>query len=554
MVQARANTQASQPARRRESRLAWIGFLFALLVRVCIAAGGHSGQNDAPRYGDFEAQRHWMEITVQQPLQQWYRVSEDWWRLDYPPLSAFFAYLLGCLFDAFEATRFFVAWETSRGADTPETRALMRLSVLVADLVVMMTGLYAFSKSSNSSSKNINTWATLLALVSPPLLLIDHGHFQYNCVALGLMVWAAWCLRTDTARQIDQQTQRTGQRKSHRDLPLMCLGAACFAAALLFKQMLLHVALPFFVLLLSRCFHRRSFADGVTRLTAVGATVIVVFVVSFWPWLRADWHVFKQSFRAEGAGQHVSLSESQVAQVLRRLFPFWRGLYEDKVANFWCSSNLVIKWRERFDKAVLRQLSTGATLVFSLPSLLPLWRSPTTHHFLHSLLATSLAFFLFGYHVHEKTVLIAVTCAHLLLLSRSTHATLRRWLAQCLLPAAALSLFPLLRRDGQFYGYLGSLLVLAALLLLSPYRRTWVDYAVWSACSAVHLYDWLAPVSPRFPHIALYLFSLVPFAVLAATWLLTTLLVCAPSSKVTRLVLTLLESGSGSASSERKLQ
>jgi hypothetical protein len=33
---------------------------------VCFAGFG-----DAPMFGDFEAQRHWMEITFHLPIQQW---------------------------------------------------------------------------------------------------------------------------------------------------------------------------------------------------------------------------------------------------------------------------------------------------------------------------------------------------------------------------------------------------------------------------------------------------------------------------------------------------
>lgn len=32
-------------------------------------------------------------------------------------------------------------------------------------------------------------------------------------------------------------------------------------------------------------------------------------------------------------------------QVIHRIFPVARGLYEDKVANIWCALNVVIKLR-----------------------------------------------------------------------------------------------------------------------------------------------------------------------------------------------------------------
>lgn len=37
-----------------------------------------------------------------------------------------------------------------------------------------------------------------------------------------------------------------------------------------------------------------------------------------------------------------------IIQVLKRMFPIDRGLYEDKVANFWCAISPAIKLRQLF--------------------------------------------------------------------------------------------------------------------------------------------------------------------------------------------------------------
>ena len=50
-----------------------------------------------------------------------------------------------------------------------------------------------------------------------------------------------------------------------------------------------------------------------------------------------------------------------IGHVLERLFPFNRGLFEDKVANIWCSLNVVVKFREVFDTAQLLRASTLLT-------------------------------------------------------------------------------------------------------------------------------------------------------------------------------------------------
>lgn len=53
------------------------------------------GFNTPFMYGDFEAQRHWMEITTHLPVSQWYFYDLEYWGLDYPPLTAYHSWLLG---------------------------------------------------------------------------------------------------------------------------------------------------------------------------------------------------------------------------------------------------------------------------------------------------------------------------------------------------------------------------------------------------------------------------------------------------------------------------
>jgi alpha-1,3-glucosyltransferase len=38
--------------------------LAALLVRVLVSLGPYSGQGAAPKFGNYEVQRHWMELTL----------------------------------------------------------------------------------------------------------------------------------------------------------------------------------------------------------------------------------------------------------------------------------------------------------------------------------------------------------------------------------------------------------------------------------------------------------------------------------------------------------
>ena len=73
-----------------------------LLVRCLIGLHPHSGQSKPPMFGDFEAQRHWMELTNNLPTEDWYRNTTDndllYWGLDYPVITAYHSLVMGKMF------------------------------------------------------------------------------------------------------------------------------------------------------------------------------------------------------------------------------------------------------------------------------------------------------------------------------------------------------------------------------------------------------------------------------------------------------------------------
>uniref|UniRef100_A0A915PDJ5 Alpha-1,3-glucosyltransferase n=1 Tax=Setaria digitata TaxID=48799 RepID=A0A915PDJ5_9BILA len=74
---------------------------FAISLQIALSSGSYSGRATPPMYGDYEAQRHWMEITYHLPINQWYVNSSDndlnYWGLDYPPLTAYHSWFLGSM-------------------------------------------------------------------------------------------------------------------------------------------------------------------------------------------------------------------------------------------------------------------------------------------------------------------------------------------------------------------------------------------------------------------------------------------------------------------------
>lgn len=227
--------------------------LVAVLIRWCVSLNSYSGENTPPMYGDYEAQRHWMEITYNLPVSEWYINSTQndllYWGLDYPPLTAYHSYLYG--FIASIICPESVALHASRGYETDHHKLFMRYSVLLADILTFIPAVYIFfivaakddpikpDRFILGEKYIFSKWVYIcLALYYPGIILIDYGHFQYNCISLGLYLMSVALLRRHEI-----------------------LSSFVFCLAFNYKQMELYHALPFFFYFLGKFFHnyrRRS--------------------------------------------------------------------------------------------------------------------------------------------------------------------------------------------------------------------------------------------------------------------------------------------------------
>ena len=120
--------------------------------------------HDYPQLGDFEAHRNWMSITLHRPISSWYEELEDtiWWRIDYPPVAAYLSFFFGKIYNYWDPQ----ALEVQNGYESESLKSYMRFTVLFVDLF------------------------------KPDVILIDHGHFQYNSLILGLILAAFYLIKT----------------------------------------------------------------------------------------------------------------------------------------------------------------------------------------------------------------------------------------------------------------------------------------------------------------------------------------------------------------------
>ncbi|NWU89186.1 ALG6 glucosyltransferase, partial [Upupa epops] len=384
------------------------------------------GAGKPPLYGDYEAQRHWQEVTYNLPVRQWYFNTSDnnllYWGLDYPPLTAYHSFV--CAYIAKLINPDWIALHTSRGYESQPHKLFMRTTVFVADLLIYIPAviLYCFSLKETSTKKKASILEGSIALcilLYPGLILIDHGHFQYP-LSLGFALWAVLCLSYDW------------------DL----LGSMAFCLALNYKQMELYHSLPFFCYLLGKCFKKGLKGKGLVLLIKIAATVVLSFAVCWLPFCT---------------------DMEQIMQVLRRLFPIDRGLFEacmDKVANIWCSLSILIKIKNVMSPQTQLKLSFAVTFLSLLPTCVKLTVRPSLRGFKFALVSCALSFFLFSFQVHEKSILLVSLPVCLILNEIPFMAT---WL----LLVSTFSMLPLLLKDGLLLPYTVTMLAFLSICVAS---------------------------------------------------------------------------------------
>nr|XP_014354061.1 PREDICTED: probable dolichyl pyrophosphate Glc1Man9GlcNAc2 alpha-1,3-glucosyltransferase [Latimeria chalumnae] len=336
---------------------------------------------------DFEVHRNWLAITHSLPVSKWYYEDTSVWTLDYPPLFAWFEYALSHLAKHFDKEMLVV--QNLNYASTA-TVLFQRLSVIVTDLLFI----YAVREGVRMqtvfvSRKQMQMQAELCTTPNrPPVLLLSLAIF--------------YCRRPDWV--------------------LRCSD---------------HVEI--FRLFLNCCldihFQYNGFLFGLLLLSV------------------------------------ARLFQGQLPQVFSRLFPFKRGLCHAYWApNFWAFYNIVdkavsiiglrFKWLDiekvprasmtgglvqEFQHTVLPSISPLATLICTLVSILPavfcLWLRPRgPRGFLQCLILCALGSFVFGWHVHEKAILIAILPCSLLAVNSAKDAGIYLILST----TGHFSLFPLL--------------------------------------------------------------------------------------------------------------
>ncbi|GIY44283.1 dolichyl pyrophosphate Man9GlcNAc2 alpha-1,3-glucosyltransferase [Caerostris darwini] len=392
--------------------LMYFGVLLSVIVRWAVSRFPYSGAGKPPMFGDYEAQRHWMEITVNLPVNEWYKNSTQndllYWGLDYPPLTAYHSMLCGYIAKWYNDD--WISLNTSRGYESYHHKIFMRSTVLVSDLLFYIPVIIYWSIVQRPWNLRDKAIAAGLCLLYPGLILIDHGHFH-----LGFTLWAIVFLLCG------------------HDL----IGAVFFCLALHYKQMSLYYALPFFCYLLGSCL-KFPWSKKISQFLKLSFVVLIVSGICWMPFLK---------------------SLEDILAVVERLFPFSRGLYEDKVANIWYMLSVIIKWKSIFSTPALVRLSAICTLLAVLPSSIHLLRNPSLHKFRLALVNSSLAFFLFSFQVHEKSILLPALPILLLL---EDYPVPCLWFAYI----STFSLVPLLAKDGLMIPFIA----LSALFLIGAIR------------------------------------------------------------------------------------
>ncbi|KAK7061626.1 alpha-1,3-glucosyltransferase [Favolaschia claudopus] len=378
------------------------------------------------RSTDFEVHRNWLAITHSLPISKWYYDTTSEWTLDYPPFFAYFEKLLSIPASFIDPK---IVELSNLNYDAWSVIAYQRTTVILSEFVLAAVLIRFIRGSVDPSTQRIISASLFL---HPGFLIVDHIHFQYNGFMFGILLWSILMARN-------------GNKLASGIL---------FAVLLNFKHIYMYLAPAYFIYLLrSFCFSASGKLE-IKNFLSLANAVIAVFLISFGPFIVMG----------------------QIPQILLRLFPFTRGLNHAYWApNVWAlvtaADRVLLRYVSRTGAEVAINLSgvastsrglVGDTVFAVLPTIKPihtfiitvacqsialvkLWFTPTYKSFLTALTLCGYASFLFGWHVHEKAILLVLV--PLSLLAAERHAYFRTFILVSV--AGVFSLFPLIFTPGE---------------------------------------------------------------------------------------------------------
>ncbi|KAJ3680636.1 hypothetical protein LUZ60_016914 [Juncus effusus] len=414
----------------------WI-FSIATCVKLLLIPAYHST--------DLEVHRHWLALTSALPIQQWYLDESSIWTLDYPPLFAYFSYLLSVPASLLNPS--VISLSSSTPTHDGDTVLYLRLTAAISDLVLLM-GSYRLI-----GTKKRDFAIILLVLFCPALLIVDHVHFQYNGFLLGILGISL------------------GFLEEGRDLA----GGFVFAILICSKHLFM-VAAPVYFVYLLRHYCKGGFLRGFKRFLLMGFAVGAVFAATFGPFLYYG----------------------QMKQVLSRLFPFGRGLCHAYWApNIWVFYIILDKilalvlsklgFHFEGPKAsftgglvgnsspfsVLPQVSPivtfGLVLLAMSPCLYKTYKNPQPKNIIRWISYAFMCGFMFGWHVHEKASLHFLV--PLAFISLNSLGDARHYFLLSIV--SCYSMFPLLFEPQEY--------LIKILLLLTYSTLMWIIFSSYFA-------------------------------------------------------------------------
>uniref|UniRef100_A0A915D8W9 Alpha-1,3-glucosyltransferase n=1 Tax=Ditylenchus dipsaci TaxID=166011 RepID=A0A915D8W9_9BILA len=367
------------------------------------------------RSTDFEVHRNWMAITHHLPLSQWYYSNVSEWTLDYPPFFAYFEKLLSVLANYWDPAMLALQQDPYFSKNT---LYFQRGSVIAVDCIYALSSIalannigesIEWMKEKTYLKYRLKFGLLCVLLCNSGLILLDNVHFQYNSFLYSFLFL---CIVAILAGRL-------------------LTAAFLFGVLLNFKHIYLYYVPAFVFYYLQFYLWPVNLAALPKRVTCLACVLATPLLCAFGPFIYTG-------------------GMDGFQQMLSRLFPFQRGLTHAYWApNFWslynfidfllyqvsvladrvgrldCNPNymkcplqppmytqgLVME----YDHSVLPNITPSISLLLVLISIVSVAiqilffkknGKSRGESFMVAIALSAYAFFLFGWHVHEKASLM----------------------------------------------------------------------------------------------------------------------------------------------------